>query len=158
MKRIVVYYSLSGNTEEVAKKIANELGADILKVDTAKPMPKAFIAQILVGGGQVAMNKVPEIMPIEKNMADYDEIILGTPIWNSKGVPAINAFLNLEGTTDKVKYVFFTSGGGDIDKAVDALKKKLPNLKNSVSLLDRKNIDFASNEGKIKEFIGIINA
>ena len=45
MKRLVVYYSLSGNTEEAAQKIAEKLGADLLKVDTVKAMPKSFAAQ-----------------------------------------------------------------------------------------------------------------
>ena len=94
MKRLVVYYSLSGNTEEAAKKIAGKLGADLLKLETKKRMPKGFAAQILVGGGQVMMKYIPELKPMDKDANDYDEIILGSPIWNSKGVPAINAFLN----------------------------------------------------------------
>ena len=42
MKRLVVYYSLSGNTEEAAKKIAEALGADLLKLETVKKMPKSL--------------------------------------------------------------------------------------------------------------------
>lgn len=158
MKRIVVYYSLSGNTEEAAKKIAEKLGADILRVDTVKPMPKAFFAQILVGGGQVAMKKIPEIKPLEKNMSDYDEIILGTPIWNSKGVPAINAFLKDVDAAKKVTSVFTLCGGGEIKKCMDALASQLPNLKNSVSLLDKKHEDAKDNSTKIDKFVeSIVN-
>ena len=96
MKRLVVYYSLSGNTREAAQKIADKLDADLLELETVKAMPKSFAAQIFVGGGQVVMNHIPKLKPIDKDINNYDEIILGSPIWNSKGVPAINAFLQDE--------------------------------------------------------------
>ncbi len=153
MKRLVVYYSLSGNTEEAAKKIAAKLEADLLRLDTEKAMPKSFAARILVGGGQVMMNHIPKLKTLEKDPAGYDEIILGSPIWNSKGVPAINAFLQDEKAAAKVTSLFFLSGGGDTKKGLEAITKKLPNLKHSVSLLDKKHQDSRNNDAKIEEFV-----
>lgn len=158
MKRIIVYYSLSGNTEEAVKTIAEKLNCEILKIDTVKAMPKSFAARILVGGGQVAMNKIPEIQPIDKNMNEYDEIFIGTPIWNSKGVPAINAFLLDESVCQKVTGLIITSGGGDIDKCVKALETKIPNVKYKVSLLDKKHKDVGLNGEKIDKFVEMVNA
>ena len=157
MRRLVVYYSLSGNTEEAAQKIAEKLDAELLKLDTVKTMPKSFAAQILVGGGQVMMNYIPELKPIDKDISLYDEIILGSPIWNSKGVPAINAFLKDENAAGKVTSLFFLSGGGEIQKGLEAITKKLPNLKNTVSLLDRKHADSKNNDAKIDQFVDSIN-
>lgn len=156
MKRIIVYYSLSGNTEEAVKIIAEKLNCETLKIDTVKAMPKSFAARILVGGGQVAMNKIPEIMPIDKDLSVYDEIFIGTPIWNSKGVPAINAFLMDESICQKVTGLIITSGGGEIDKCVNALEAKIPNVKYKVSLLDKKHKDYALNGEKIDKFIDTI--
>lgn len=157
MKRLVVYYSLSGNTEEAAQKIAKELGADLLKLDTEKAMPKSFAAQIFVGGGQVALNHIPKLKPIDIDVNDYDEIILGSPIWNSKGVPAINAFLKDEKAATKVTSLFFLSAGGEVQKGLDAITQKLPNLKKSVSLLDRKSENSKDNDSKIEDFIQAIS-
>lgn len=156
MKRIIVYYSLSGNTEEAVKIIAEKLNCETLKIDTVKAMPKSFAARILVGGGQVAMNKIPEIMPIDKDLSVYDEIFIGTPIWNSKGVPAINAFLMDESICQKVTGLIITSGGGEIDKCENALEAKIPNVKYKVSLLDKKHKDYALNSEKIDKFIDTI--
>lgn len=153
MKRIIIYYSLSGNTEEAVKVIAEQLGIETLKIDTVKEMPKSFAAQLLVGGGQVAFNKIPKLKPIDKDLSVYDEIFIGTPIWNSKGVPAINALLKDETISKKVTGLIITSGGGEIDKCVKALKDRIPNLKYQVSLLDRKHQDYQQNEGKIKKFV-----
>lgn len=157
MKRIIVYYSLSGNTEEAVKAIAQGLGCETLRIETAKAMPKSFIARIIVGGGQVAMNKIPEIKPINKDLSSYDEILIGTPIWNSKGVPAINAFLLDDDICRKVTGLIVTSGGGDIEACVKALEERLPNVKYQVSLLDRKHKDHALNANKIIKFIEAIN-
>ncbi len=156
MKRLVVYYSLTGNTEEAAKKISEELNADLLKLETVKDMPKNFAARMLVGGGQVMFNHIPELKPFDVDVASYDEIILGSPIWNSKGVPAVNAFLKDEASAAKVTALFFSSGGGDVKKGLDAITKLLPNLKNTVSLLDRKHKDSMDNNAKLGEFIGKI--
>ena len=153
MKRLVVYYSLSGNTGEAAEKIAKALDADLLELETVKAMPKSFAAQILVGGGQVMMNHIPKLKPFDKEIGSYDEIILGSPIWNSKGVPAVNAFLQNKDAAAKVTSLFFLSGGGEVQKGLDAITKYLPNLKESVSLLDRKHKDAVKNEEKIEAFI-----
>ena len=152
MKRLVVYYSLSGNTEEAAKKIADTLGADLLKLETVKKMPKSFAAQIIVGGGQVVFNHIPRLKPMDKDVSAYDEIILGSPIWNSKGVPAVNAFLRDKDAASKVTSLFFLSAGGDTEKGLKAITKQLPNLRNSVSLLDRKSKRSEENGAKIASF------
>ena len=157
MKRLVVYYSLSGNTEEAAKKIAGKLGADLLKLETKKRMPKGFAAQILVGGSQVMMNHIPELMPYSTNIEDYDEIVLGSPIWNGKGVPAVNAFLKDEKAAKKVTALFFLSAGGDTKKGLEAITKKLPNLETTVSLLDKKQEGSRSNDAKIEEFVSLVS-
>lgn len=156
MKRIVVYYSLSGNTEEAAKKIALKLGADLMKLETVKSMPKNFAARIFVGGGQVIRNYIPALKPLDKDVNAYDEIILGSPIWNSKGVPAVNAFLQEAAAAEKVTALFFLSAGGDTRKGLAAITTKLPNLKHSVSLLDRKHKNSAENDAKIEQFAAAI--
>ena len=156
MKRLVVFYSLSGNTQEVAHKLAEKLDAELLKLETVKPMPKSFAAQILVGGGQVLLHHLPELKPLGTDLDGYDEIILGSPIWNSKGVPAINAFLQDETAAAKVSSLFFLSAGGDIQKGLHAITKQLPNLKRSISLLDRKHKDSRDNDEKLEAFAAAV--
>ena len=153
MKRLVVYYSLSGNTGEAAQKIAGALGADLLKLETVKPMPKSFAAQIFTGGGQVLFGYVPALKPFDKEPGGYDEIILGSPIWNGKAVPAVSAFLRDGAAAEKVTALFFLSGGGGTEKGLAALAKKLPNLRTTVSLLDGKNEGSGDNDAKIEKFV-----
>ncbi|MBP5310075.1 MAG: hypothetical protein J6Z05_05570, partial [Lachnospiraceae bacterium] len=75
---------------------------------------------------------------------------------NSKGVPAINAFLEDKDLAEKVTSLFFLSGGGEVKKGLDSITKKLPNLVNVVSLLDRKHEDSKDNDKKIQQFVEMI--
>lgn len=157
MKRLIVYYSLTGNTEVAVNAIAKKLECETLKIETVKDMPKSFAARLIVGGGQVALNKIPQIKSFDKDISSYDEIFIGTPIWNSKGVPAINAFLMDENVRGKVTGLIITSGGGDINTCVNILESKLPNVKYKVSLLDKKHKDYDQNDAKIDEFVSKVS-
>lgn len=156
MKRLVVYYSLSGNTEEAARKLAELLDAELLRLETVKPMPNSFAARILVGGGQVLFHHVPELKPLDRDLDAYDEIILGSPIWNSQGVPAVNAFLRDANAAAKVTALFFLSGGGETRKGLEAVTKRLPNLRHTVSLLDRRHKNSGENDAKLRQFAAAV--
>lgn len=156
MKRLLVYYSLSGNTEDAARKLAEKLGAELLKLETVKPMPKRFAAQLFVGGGQVLLGRVPKLKPLTKEVGAYDELILGSPIWNGKAVPAVNAFLHNTDAAAKVTALFFLSGGGETQKGLDAIAGLLPNLKHTASLLDRKHKNSGENDAKLAQFAAAI--
>lgn len=100
---------------------------------------------------------LPKIKPIDKDLNEYDEIFIGTPIWNRKGVPAINAFLADEAVCKKVSGVIMTSASGDVSQCVRALAEKLPNLKYQLSLLNRNHKDHGANGAKIEEFVKAVN-
>lgn len=156
MKRIIVYYTLSGNTEEAVKKVADKLGCEAVRIDTVKPMPKAFLGQIIVGGGQVAFKAKPELKPISVDFSTYDEIFIGTPIWNGKCVPAFNTFLKDKDIRNKVTGLIITSGSGKINKCIKALGDKLPNFKYRVSLVDKKGKDAFKNDEQIENFVDAV--
>ncbi len=98
------------------------------------------------------MRHIPKLKPLGKDVNGYDEIILGSPIWNSKGVPAINAFLQDEAAAARVTALFFLSGGGETEKGLAVIAKRLPNLKHTVFLLDRKHKNSRENAAKLDRF------
>ena len=69
----------------------------------------------------------------------------------------INAFLADDDICQKVTGLIITSGGGDIEKCVKALEKRIPNVRHQVSLLDRKHKDYGLNANKIAKFIEAIS-
>ena len=158
MKRLIVYYSLSGNIASAVRTIAQQLDCDTLRIEPVKPMPKRFWAQILVGGGQVAMNIIPKLKPLDRSPASYDEILIAAPIWNGKAAPAISAFLKDKASCAKVTGLILSSGSGEIGKCVAALSPRLPNVKHTLSLLDPKHKDAGHNAEKLDAFVRAFRA
>ena len=94
MKKLLVYYSLSGNTAKIAKKIAEKAGCDIAEIKTKVPYTGDYNSIVSQGEDEVNSGFMPEILPLEKNPADYNEIILGTPVWWYTFAPAVKTFLS----------------------------------------------------------------
>lgn len=153
MKRAVIFYSLSGNTKEAAELIANEISVDLIQIETKKPMPESFKKQIMLGGMQSCFGMKPRLKELTANLEEYDEFILGTPIWASRAAAPINSLLSKHGVADKVVAVFTFSGGGDNEKCVAALSKILKNVKTYVALADRNNSIASENKEKIDNLI-----
>lgn len=157
MKRAVIFYSLSGNTREAAEYVAKELEAELIEITLDKPMPKNFKMQILKGGMQVTFGMKPKIKGMPANV-DFDEIILGTPIWAGKSASPINTLLAISGIRDKVIGIFTFSGGGDNEGCISQLSKLLPNMKCQVALADRKNKLSSENKAKLEMLVNNIKA
>lgn len=154
MKRAVIYYSLTGNTVAAASYVAEQMGADLFRIELVKPMPESFNKQILTGGMMVTLGLTPAIKGVPENIGEYDEIVVGTPIWAGKACAPINTLLRKYKIADKVTAVFTLSGGGDNDKCIPALQKLLKNLQVNVALADRKLEDAAKhNAEKLAAFV-----
>ena len=91
MKSLVVYYTRTGNARFVAETIAAEIGADVEEVIDLKKRTGAL--GYLSGGSDARRGKETEISPTKKSPAEYDLIIVGTPVWAGRPTPAILTYL-----------------------------------------------------------------
>lgn len=110
MKALVVYYSLTGKTETVANTIAEKLNADVRKIEEAKPR-KNIVSLYVSGGYAASHDKCGEIKPCDLDFDGYDLIMIGTPNWANKPVPAINAFISKVDFKSKMVVLFCTMIG-----------------------------------------------
>ena len=85
MKSLVVYYTRTGNARFAAETIAAEIGADVEEVIDMKN--RSGKLAYLTGGAAARRGKETEIAPTKKSPADYDLIIVGTPVWASRPAP-----------------------------------------------------------------------
>ena len=154
MKTLVVYYSLEGNTKEAAEHIAKAISADILELKPVKDVPKEGFKKFFLGGMKAIFGPGTKLQQVDCNPLEYERIILGTPVWAGKPAPAFKTFLKNYDLKDKVSGVFTFSGSGNNEGCVSILKKKLPQIKNTVSLIDRGNAELAANnEENLNNFI-----
>ena len=149
----MIYYSLSGNTEKYAIDLAHEIGADLIKIRMKKPLPDVRWKQFLIGGKQAIFHAKPEIEPLPQNIYQYDEIIIGTPIWAGETASPINTVLGHREIADKVAAVFTLSGSGNNTRCAARLRRELPNLKTVSSFVDMEQESAKENGEKLRELV-----
>lgn len=153
MKKAVVFYSLSGNTQAAAKEIAEGIGADLIELKLVKPFPTEKSKQLALGGMQAMFGMKPAIQELSKNIKEYDVLILETPIWAGTIAAPVHSFLNKYQVLDKIVAVFTFSDGGDNKRCIAKLSKRLPRLKVEVALANRDSDLAIHNADKIHHFI-----
>jgi len=124
MKKSVVFYSLEGNTKFIAQNLAKEIGADILELKPEKEIPKIEPLKHFWGGKQVVMKETPKLKKYDINLADYDTLIIGTPVWSFNFSPPIRTFLK-ENKIKNKKIILFCTSEGSKGKTFENLKKEL---------------------------------
>jgi flavodoxin len=123
MERLVVYYTRTGKTKFVAEAIASKLGADIEEiVDLKKREGKLGW---ITAGGDALRKKLAEIAPTKKVPADYDLIVIGTPIWASSPTPAIRTYISQNNLSSKKVALFYTFDSG-LKQAGEKTRELLP--------------------------------
>lgn len=110
MKTIVLYYTFGGATMREAEKLAAELKADCVRVREKKK--RSLIGSFIPGCPQAMKRKASETEPLGVDLAGYDRIALGAPIWAGYPAPAFNSMVKLLPGNKEVE-LFFCSGGGD---------------------------------------------
>lgn len=126
MKKLFIYYSYSGNGDVIAELFAKN-GYEVRKVIRKKPLSKHFFVAMMKGGFEAASKKKAELVDYNNDVSDYDEIVVGSPIWNGRISSPINTVLsdtNFEGK--KLSFVLY-AGGGEAPKAIKRVKDKYPN-------------------------------
>lgn len=91
MKTLVVYYSRTGNTRRVARRIANGLEADVEEIEDSKD--RDGVIGFLKGGKDSLFRNRTELEELTKMPRDYDLILVGTPVWAGTACPAVLTWL-----------------------------------------------------------------
>ena len=129
-KKLVAYFSASGVTAKVADMLADAVGADIYEISPAVPYTKTDLNWMdKHSRSTIEMNDKtirPAIADQTVNMAQYDTIFLGFPIWWYVAPTIINTFLESHDFSGKKIILFATSGGSMFGKTVDELKVSVP--------------------------------
>ena len=130
MSKLVAYFSASGNTASLANKLAAAAGADICEIRPAVPYTKDDLNWMnKQSRSSVEMSDKssrPEIADINVDIAKYDTIYIGFPVWWYIAPTIINTFLESADFSGKKIILFATSGGSGFGKTVENLKASAP--------------------------------
>ena len=117
-KTLVAYFSCSGVTEKLAKKLASVVDGDLYRIEPAVP----YTDTDLNWRDQKSRSTIemqdkksrPEIAGKVRNMDDYNVVYVGFPIWWYIAPTIINTFLESYNFSGKTVIPFATSGSSDI--------------------------------------------
>ena len=97
-------------------------GYDIRKVISKYKYPKKMFPLMMVGGFKALTKMKDKLIDFDSNISDYDEVVIGTPIWFDRVSSPINTVLSkLDLSNKKVSFILY-SASGDAKKATERLK------------------------------------
>ena len=153
-KTLVAYFSAeSGSTKALAETLAMVTGADKFEIGPAKPYSKADLNYsnplARCNREQIAKKDVP-IAGTVVNMADYDTVLIGFPIWYYNAPMIIKTFVQQYDLAGKKIGLFATSGGSDIGKTAEKL---MPYLKNGATVSGAQVFARSASEEVLKAWV-----
>ena len=129
-KTLVAYFSASGVTEKVAKKIADAVGADIYEIKPEVKYTKADLNWMnKKSRSSIEMNNKtfrPAMISGDVDVSGYDTICLGFPIWWYVAPTIINTFLEAYDFSGKKIILFATAGSSGFGETAKELKISAP--------------------------------
>lgn len=125
-KYLVMYYSQTGTTQQLAREFARLLEADTLRIEAAQPYDGTYDETIERCRQEMADNTLPALAAQEINLDGYDVIFLGYPIWFGTYALPIASLLQSTDFADKKIVPFCTFGSGGLEASVADLQAALP--------------------------------
>lgn len=129
-KTLVAYFSANGVTAKAAQKIAEAIGADLYEIRPELPYTSKDLDWMDRNSrSSVEMNDPasrPAIAQPVDNLAQYDTILVGFPIWWYVEPRIVDTFLESYDFSGKTMIPFATSGSSGIEKAQQSLEAHCP--------------------------------
>lgn len=128
-KTLVVYYSASGNTAEVANTIAGEMSVDVLELVPTVPYSDEDLNYNDDSSRVSQENENPDsrVVELETTTVDdwesYDTVFIGYPIWWGIAAWPVNGFVEANDFTGKTVIPFCTAASSDIGESGQLLQE-----------------------------------
>ena len=116
MKTLIVFYSRTGCTRAVAEKLAPQLGADIEELKEAAD--RSGVAGYMLAARDAMLKRPADLLPTTRLAADYDLVVIGTPVWAFTMCPATRAWLQREAANLRATAFLCTQGGSGAERAM----------------------------------------
>lgn len=155
-KILVVYFSRSGETKILAREISQKLNCVLEEIKPLKPYSGflGFQRAML----QAMFKRTPDIRPLQNNIADYDLVILGSPVWNGSLSGPTRSFIAKHKNDLKNVAFFATQGGKYGQKNIfEQMKKSSGKTPLAILSVNDKEISSGAYKNSISTFVSKLN-
>ncbi len=126
LKVLVIYYSRSGNTKQIADYIGEKTNADVIRLETVRTYPSNYDEMLDTAKEEQRNGGRPELKNKNINIEDYDIIFLGYPIWWGEIATPVYTFLDEYDLSGKKIAPFVTSGSSGLSGTLSDIKREEP--------------------------------
>jgi flavodoxin len=161
-KTLVVYYSFTGNCKTLAAVLAGYAGADVLEIQPAQEGLDYAANNYAIGSSLIAAIRekpndpasYPAIKAVNRDAADYENIVIVTPLWWSNMAAIMQSYLFMEGSKLKDKKVglIVSSASSGISSVVADAKRLVPEAKWAGEALWINNSNRSKSDELVKEW------
>ena len=119
-------YNAEGNLQVMAQIIEEETGADVFHILVEQPYAADYSTMLPTAIEQMENKDWPALQGAIENLADYDVIYLGTPVWNSGLPPAMQTFFAENDLSGKTIIPFGIHLGSGFGRMISEMKDLAP--------------------------------
>ena len=124
---LIVYFSWSGHTRTVANFIHELMGNRMVEIEVQEPYSDVYSEVTARARREIDNDIRPALVTRVENMADYDTLIVGAPIWSSRLAPPVKRFLASYDLSGKKILPFCTHGVSGTAQSVNNMREVCPN-------------------------------
>lgn len=148
----VVFFSCTGNTEAVAEKIAAATGGSPMRIEPADPYTPSdldYNSDCRANSEQNSGSTRPALAAPVPDVAAYDTIYLGYPIWWGAAPRIILTYLEGTDLAGKTIIPFCTSGSSPISGSIAEIRQAAP----GANVLDGRRFSASASQQEIDSWV-----
>ena len=164
-KTLIAYYSFSGDCRSIVASITTNMAADVLEIHPAEEGLDYAANNYAIGSSLIAAIRekpnnaasYPAIKPVKRNVADYDTVIIVTPLWWSNMAAPMQSYLFQEGSkmAGKTIGLIVSSYSSGISSVVADAKRLIPEGKFVKESLWINNSNRSGKDALIKNWLSL---
>lgn len=124
---LVAYLTRTKNTKAIAEIIHQEVGDDLVEIESSDPYPENYDAIVSQVDEENESGYTPPLENNVENIQAYDTVFFGFPTWDMQLPPPMKSFLKEYDLSDKTVVPFNTNGGYGVGSSFQAVEELSPN-------------------------------
>jgi flavodoxin len=157
VKTLVVYYSRTGHTHQVAKEIAARCNGDLEQI-LDDGVDRSGLWGYLRSGWQAFSGVTPDIRRAIRNPRDYDVVVIGTPVWNWSLAAPVRSYALQHAEQFKRVAFFCTEGGSGEASAFAELQRICGQAPLATITVKERQLDRPKHERPLRRFLAQLGA
>jgi len=125
-RTLVAYFSRSGNTRVIAGLIHRSMPSDLVEILPATDYPADYLETVAQARQERDDGVEPALRSAIADIARYDTVYLGFPIWGETAPPVIRSLLSRHDMSGKTIVPFITHGGYGVGSSLRVLARHAP--------------------------------